>query len=76
MLCEKGIQRFKDLISLATTKFYFIFYNVLCKQIDRIAMGSLVRSSLVNAFLAYHEQDWLERCSFEYRPLYYRTVCL
>lgn len=75
MLCKKGIQRFKDLISLATTKFYFIFY-VLCKQIDRIAMGSLVRPSLVNAFLAYHEQDWLDRCPFEYRPLYYRTVCL
>ena len=76
MLCKKGIQRFKDLISLATTKFYFIFYNVLCKQIDRIAMGSLVRPSLVNAFLAYHEQDWLNRCPLEYRPLYYRTVCL
>ena len=25
-----------------------------------------------NAFLVYHEKNWLERCPLEYRPLYYR----
>ena len=35
-------------------------------------MGSPLRSSLANAFLASHEQNWLNGCPLEYRPLYYR----
>ena len=34
-------------------------------------MGSLLGPSLANAFLAHHEQNWLDRCPLEYRPLYY-----
>ena len=26
--------------------------------------------SLANAFLAYHKQNWLDRCPLEYRSLY------
>ena len=29
-------------------------------------------SSLANAYLAHHEQNWLASCSLEYRSLYYR----
>ena len=41
-----------------TTKFYykvvyFIFNDILYKQIDGVAMGSLLGSSLANAFLCY-----------------------
>ena len=35
-------------------------------------MGSPLGPSLANAFLAYHEQNWLESYPLEYRPLYYR----
>ena len=28
--------------------------------------------TLANAFLVYHEKNWLERCPLEHRPLYYR----
>ena len=44
---------------------YFIFHNILCKQIDGVAMVSL-GLSLANAFLAYHEQSWSDRCSLDY----------
>ena len=35
-------------------------------------MGTLSGPSLANAFLAHHEENWLDSCSLEYRPLYYR----
>ena len=35
-------------------------------------MGSPLGSSLANAFLTHHEQDWLDSSPLEYRPLYYR----
>ena len=34
-------------------------------------MGSRLGPSLANAFLAHHEQNWLDNCPLEYRPLYY-----
>ena len=42
----------------------FIFNNILCKQIDRVVMGSLLGPSLANAILADHEQNWLDICPF------------
>ena len=59
---------FKDLL---TKDLYFIF-NILYKQIGGAAMGSPLGPSLANAFLAHHEQNWLDSCPLEYRPSYYR----
>ena len=58
--------------SLAIKEPYFIFNNILYKEIDGVAMGSPLGPSLANAFLAHHEQNWLDNCPVEYRPLYYR----
>ena len=58
--------------SLATKEPYSIFNNILYKQIDGVAIGSPLGPSLANAFLAHHEQNWLDNCPMEYRPLYYR----
>ena len=62
---------FKDLLSLATKESYFIFNNILYNQIHGVAMGSPLRPSLANEFLAHHEQNWLYRCPLEYRPSYF-----
>ena len=35
-------------------------------------MESPLGPSLGNAVLALHEQNWLDSCSLECRPLYYR----
>ena len=48
---------FKDLQSLATKESYFIFNNILYKQVDRVAMGSPLGPSLANVFLVHHEQN-------------------
>ena len=42
------------------------------KQIDGVAMGYPLGPSLANAFLAHHDQNWLDSCPFEYRPSCYR----
>ena len=63
---------FKELLSLATKDSHFIFDGTLYKQIDGVAMGSPLGPTLANAFLVYHEKNWLEHCPEEYRPLYYR----
>ena len=63
---------FKDLLTLATRESYFIFTNILYKQIDGVPSGSTLGPPLVNAFLAHHEQNWLDSWKLEYRPLYYR----
>ena len=63
---------FKELLSLATKDSHFIFDGTLYKQIDGVAMGPPLGPTLANAFLVYHEKNWLEHCPVEYRPLYYR----
>ena len=37
-----------------------------------MALGSPLGRTLANAFLVYHEKNWLEHCPVEYRPSYYR----
>ena len=59
-------------MSLATKDSHFIFDGTLYKQIDGVAMGSPLGPTLANAFLVYHEKNWLEHCPVEYRPSYYR----
>ena len=63
---------FKDLLSLATKESYFIFNKILYKKIDGVAMGSPLQLSQANAFLAHHEQNWLDSRPLVYRSSYYR----
>ena len=60
---------FKELLSLATKDSHFIFDGTLYKQIDGVAMSSTLGATLANAFLVYHEKNWLEHCPLEYRSL-------
>ena len=63
---------FKELLSLATKESYFIFNELLYKQIDGVAIGSPLGPTLANAFLCFHEKKWLEQCPEEFKPGYYR----
>ena len=49
----EGLNKFelKKLLPLSTKESYFIFNEFLCKQIDGIAMGSPLGSTLDKAFL-------------------------
>ena len=52
----------KQLLSLATKEAYFIFNHLRYKQIDGVAMGPPLGASLPNAFLSYHQKNWLNNC--------------
>ena len=62
----------KQLLCLATKELYFIFNDLLYKRSDGVAMGSPVGSSLANAFLSYHEKNWLSSCPQGFKPVFYR----
>ena len=61
---------FKELLSLATKESYFIFNELLYKQIDGVAMGSPLGPTLANAFLCFYEKKRLEHCPEEFNPVY------
>ena len=48
------------------------FEGNIYKQIDGAAKGSPLGPTLVNAFLCFHEQIWLNECSDEFKHVYYR----
>ena len=48
---------FKELLCLATKESYFVFNEVLYKQIDGVAMGSPLGLTLANAFLCFYEKS-------------------
>ena len=62
----------KQLLCLATKESYFIFNGLLYKQTDGVAMGSPLGPSLANAFLSYHEKNWLNSCPQGFKPAFYR----
>ena len=49
------------LLKLAMSESSFIFDNILYKQIDGVAMGSPLGTTLANAFLCHYEKLWLDR---------------
>ena len=57
---------------LATNKSFFIFDITFYKQLDGVAMGFPLGPTLANAFLCCHEKRWLDKCSEEFKPLFYR----
>ena len=57
---------------MATKGSYFILNGLLYKQIDGIAIGSPLGPSLANAFLSYHEKNWLNSCLQGFKPVFYR----
>ena len=62
----------KQLLSLATKESYFIFNGLIYKKIDGVAMSSPLGPSLANAFLSYHEKNWLNSCPQGSKPVFYR----
>ena len=70
----EGISKseFKNLLSLATQESYFMFYNILYNQKERMAMGSPLGLTMANVSLSFYEIKWLEQCPNEFKPVFYR----
>ena len=47
-------------------------YKNLYKQIDEIAMGSVLGPTLATAFLVHFEKNGLQNCPSDFKPHYYQ----
>ena len=65
-------RHFKQLLTLSLKSSCFLCNDVYHKQVDGVAMGSPLGATLVNFFLVYYEHKWLEECSLQFWPKYYR----
>ena len=54
---------------------YFIFNGLLYKHTNGVAMGSPLGPSLANAFLSYHEKNWLNNFPQGFKPAFLRMLC-
>ena len=63
---------FRDLLKLRTMGKIFYFNGNYYKQLDGIAMGSLLGPALANAFLCHHERKWLRECPVAYASIFYK----
>ena len=64
-------RHFHSLLEIAVKESVFIFDDQLYQQTDGVAMGSPLGPTLANAFLCYHENNWLADCPIEFRPIKY-----
>ena len=70
---------FQEAINICTNLLYnnedvidFFFNDVLYKQKGGVAMGSPLGPAMTNVFLSFYEIKWLEQCSKEFKPVFYR----
>ena len=62
---------FKELLSLATKRSFYIFNAKLHKQVDGVTMSSPLGLTLANAFLVHFKENWLQNCPSDFKPHYY-----
>ena len=66
-------QHFKELLTLSVKlSSCFLFNDIYYKEVDVVAMASPLGPNLANLVLVYYEHKWLENCSLQFRPNYYR----
>ena len=59
-----------EMLSLTLKESIILFDNKYYSQIDGVAMGSPLGPTLVNAFLCYHDSNWLKDCPKDFKPVY------
>ena len=60
------------MLSLTLKEPIILFDNKYYSQIDRVAMVSLLATTLANVFLCYHESIWLKDCPKDLKAVYYK----
>ena len=61
------------LLETVTSESIFVFDFLLYKQIDGVAMSSLLGPTIANAFLCHYEKEWLDNCPSHFKPIVYRS---
>ena len=61
-----------EMLSLTTKESIILFDMTFYTQVDGVAMGSPLGTSLANAFLCHHEAKWLNDCPNKFKPVFYK----
>ena len=61
-----------EILSLTTKESIVLFDMAFYTQVDGVAMGSPLGSSLANAFLCHRETKWLNDCPKKFKPVFYK----
>ena len=64
----------RELLNLAAYESFFIFDQVMYREIEGVAMGSPLGPILENAFLCHFEKQWLSECHSDFLPEVFK-VC-
>jgi hypothetical protein len=62
---------FRRLLVVSTKGTVFYFNGRYYRQKDGVAMGSPLGPALANAFLCYHETQWLDECPLAFMPIFF-----
>ena len=63
---------FRSLLNIATKESFILFNNKYYKQVDGVAMGSPLGSTLANIYMCSFEIMWLRDCPNDFEPVFYR----
>ena len=63
---------FTRMLELSIKDNIFYFDNKLFRQIEGCPMGSPAGGTFANIFMCYNEEQWLDRCPEEFKPLVYK----
>ena len=68
-----GLSRklFKSLLELSVLNSFFMFNNRFYKQIQGLGMGLPLGPTFANIFMCHHEQNWLDNCPDDFKPVLY-----
>ena len=67
---ETGFTRAK-ILDLCTKNNLFLFNNQLYMQLDGAPMGRSISPILANIFLCHQEENWINDCPPEFKPISY-----
>ncbi|KAG1682668.1 hypothetical protein GQR58_010742 [Nymphon striatum] len=63
---------FRRLLELATLNSFFLFNRKLFRQTEGLGMGLPLGPTMANIFVCFHEENWLENCPAQFKPVLYR----
>ena len=62
---------FKTLLELAVNNTYFMFNNSFYRQTEGLGMGSPLGPTFANIFMCNFEENWLNKCPQDFKPIHY-----
>ena len=68
---EMDRSTFKNLLQVACSDSFFLFNGRAYSQIDGASMGCPLSCTIANIFLGHLEEEWLQDCPIEYKPIFY-----